>query len=63
MRILGASASPEDAYFSVQYGGRWFWIANTDIQSKSTFGVVFLLFSIADTGVRGSVLVVTVPTN
>ena len=46
-----------------QYGGKWFWIADTDIQSKYTFGVIMLLSSIADTGVRGAAPVVTVPAN
>ena len=55
--------SPQDAYVAVQYGRRWFWIADTDIQSKYTFGIIMLLFSIADTGVRGSAPVVTIPAN
>ena len=40
-----------------------FWIADTDIQSKYTFAVIMLLFSIADTGVKGSAPVVTIPAN
>jgi hypothetical protein len=63
LRILSGDAQPSDAYVAVQYGGRWFWIANTDIQSKLTFGVVIMLFSIADTGTRGAAPVVTVPAN
>ena len=58
-----ADAPPRDAYVSAQYDKRWFWIADTDIQSKYTFGIIMLLFSIADTGVRGSALVVTIPAN
>jgi len=42
---------------------RWFWIPSTDIQSKYTFGFVMLLFSISDTGVKGTAPVVTVPAN
>jgi hypothetical protein len=38
-----------------------YWIADTDIQSKYPFGIIMLLFSIADTGVRGSAPVVTIP--
>jgi hypothetical protein len=63
MKVMSGEAQPKDAYVSVQYGGRWFWIADTDIQSKSTFGTLMLLFSIAETGVKGSAPVVTVPTN
>ena len=35
----------------------------TDIQSKYTFGFVMLLFSISDTGIKGSAPTVTVPVN
>jgi hypothetical protein len=61
--ILSGPAAPRDAYVAVQYGGRWFWIPGTDIQSKYTFGFVMLLFSISDTGVKGTAPVVTVPAN
>jgi hypothetical protein len=44
---------PHDAYVAIQYGRRWFWIADNDIQSKYTFGIVMLRFSIARHG-RGS---------
>lgn len=63
IRILAAELPPKDAYVSVKYGGRWFWIDNNDIRSKSTFGVLILLFSIAETGVKGTAPVVTIPAN
>jgi hypothetical protein len=46
-----------------QYDKRWFWIADTDIQSKYTFGIIMLLFSIADTRVKRSAPVVMIPAN
>ena len=63
LNILSGEAQPRDAYVAIPYGGRWFWIANTDIRSKYTFGMVMLLFSISETGVRGNAPVVTVPAN
>jgi hypothetical protein len=62
-RVLVADAPPRDAHVAAQYEGKWFWIADTDIQSKYTFGIIMLLFSIADTGIRGSAPVVTIPAN
>jgi len=56
-------APPKDAYVAVPYNGRWFWSANTDIRSKNVFSFVMLLFSISDTGQRGSAPVLTVPAN
>jgi hypothetical protein len=61
--VLVTETPPQDAYVAVKYDGRWFWIADTDIQSKNTFGIIMLLFSIADTGVKGAAPVVTIPAN
>ena len=63
MNVHVADDAPKDAYVTVQYGKRWYWIADTDIESKSTFGVVMLLFSIAETGTKGAAPVVTIPAN
>jgi hypothetical protein len=61
MSILVGDLAPKNASVAVQYNDRWFWIADTDIQSKTTFGVVMLLFSISETGIKGSAPVVTIP--
>jgi hypothetical protein len=63
LRVLVADTPPKDAFVAVQYDNKWFWIAGTDIQSKNTFAIIMLLFSIADTGVKGSAPVVTIPAN
>jgi len=63
LNLLSGDSPPRDAYVAIQYGDHWFWIANTDIRSKYTFGMVMLLFSISDTGVHGNAPVVTVPAN
>ena len=39
LRVLVAEKQPQDAYVAAQYHGKWFWIADTDIQSKYTFAV------------------------
>lgn len=61
--IQSGPAPPADAHVAVPYKGRWFWIADTDVRSKSIFGVVMLLFSISDVGVRSAPPVVTIPAN
>ena len=63
MRVLVLDTVPKDAFVAVLYGGRWYWIADNDIQSKTTFSILMLLFSIADTGVKGAAPVVTIPAN
>jgi hypothetical protein len=63
LRVQVTDSPPRDAYVTAQYDKRWFWIADNDIQSKYTFAAIMLLFSIADTGVKGSAPVVTIPAN
>ena len=63
LNLLSGEAQPRDAYVAIHYGDHWFWIENTDIRSKYSFGLVMLLFSISETGVHGSAPVVTVPAN
>jgi hypothetical protein len=63
LRVLVSDMPPKNPHVAVQYDNKWFWIADTDIQSKYTFGVIMLLFSIADTGARGAAPVVTIPAN
>ncbi len=63
LNIASGSTPPPDAYAAVHYKGRWFWIADTDIRSKSIFSSVIFLFSISDVGARTAPPVVTVPAN
>lgn len=63
VRIMSGETAPERAFVAVKYDGRWFWISDTDIRSKTTFGALILLFSIAETGVKGAAPVVTIPAN
>jgi hypothetical protein len=59
--ILSGTSAPKDAYAAVEYHGRWFWIPDTNIQSKFSFAFVMLLFSISGTGLKAGAPVVTVP--
>jgi hypothetical protein len=61
LNIFSGSKLPTDSSVAVQYDGRWFWIADDDIRSKSVFGAVMLLFSISDIGTKGMGPLVTIP--
>jgi hypothetical protein len=63
LNILSGSNLSPDPSIAVQYNGRWFWIADTDIRSKSVFAAVMLLFSISDIGIKGMGPIVTIPAN
>lgn len=63
LNISSGAVPPPDAYAAVPYRGHWFWIADTDIRSKTMFSGIMLLFSISDVGVRSPAPIVTVPAN
>lgn len=63
LNIASGSARPPEAYAAIEYKGRWFWISDADVRSKTIFTSVMLLFSIAEVGVRTAAPVVTVPAN
>ena len=44
LRVLVTDTPPQDAYVAVQYDRRWFWIADTYIQSKNTFAIISCCF-------------------
>jgi hypothetical protein len=63
LNIMSGEAPPPEVCVAIEYKGRWFFIADTDIRSKSIFTSVMLLFSISNVGVRSAPPVVTVPAN
>ena len=40
---VGCSARPHDAYIDVKYRGYWFYIADSDLDSKSAFLLLQIL--------------------
>jgi hypothetical protein len=61
LNIFSGRSLPTDSSIAVQYDGRWFWISDNDIRSKTVFGAVMLLFSISDIGVKGMGPILTIP--
>jgi hypothetical protein len=50
--VRASPSQPESTYVAVQFKNRWFWIADTDFDSKVAFSIVQILMDIAhgDTG-------------
>ncbi len=61
IRIHSAKNRPADAFVRVHYRDTWFWIDDGDLSSKRSFAQLMQLFTIADTGVRENLPVVTIP--
>ena len=45
-KVRAARDRPENAYITTFYRGHWFWIEDTDLQSKSTFMLLRQLFDL-----------------
>jgi hypothetical protein len=52
---------PAEAYASVRYRGRWFWIDDRDLLSKRAFVFLLFLFTLTDAGSVQNLPVLTIP--
>ena len=62
LRIRSSSEKPGDAFVSVRYRNSWFWIDDRDLRSKKIFSFLMFVFTLVETGEKGTVPIVTVPT-
>jgi len=63
VRIHSSSEKPKDAFVSIQYRDTYFWIDDRDLMSKKIFSFLMFLFTLMETGEKGTAPIVTVPTN
>ena len=61
LTVRQGERAPDDAYASVQYRGRWFWIDAGDYPSKAAFTFVYVLQVLAESGHGQTNPVVTIP--
>jgi hypothetical protein len=61
MRIVSSQHEPADAFVSVKYRHRWFWIDDRDPLSRGMLSFLMVLFSLAETGGPTGAPVVTIP--
>jgi hypothetical protein len=59
--MKSAATRPENAVIAVRYRGYWFWIDDTDLDSKSTFAMLSQIFSLQAGKAEGIVPVLTLP--
>jgi hypothetical protein len=60
-RIHSGKSSPSDAFVAVHYRNTWYWIDDGDLLSKRSFTQLMQLFTMADTGGKENLPVVTIP--
>jgi len=60
--VANSNERPAHAFAAVPYRGHWFYIDDTDLNSKTTFGLLTLLFSLQASGADGVSPLLTVST-
>jgi hypothetical protein len=56
-----SDSKPQDAYVSVAYRNRWFWVDDRDLESKRVISFIMLIFTLADTSKHESLPQITIP--
>lgn len=54
-------AQPPEASVAIDYRHHWFWIDDRDLKSKRIFAFMMMLFTLADTGEKEPLPLVTIP--
>ena len=61
IRIRSGKNAPETPFVAVNYRNNCFWIDDRDLRTKRTFAFMLMLFTLADTGEKENVPLVTIP--
>jgi hypothetical protein len=61
-RMISSQTQPENAFAAVRYLGHWFYIDNTDIDSKRSLGLMIALFRVLAPSGSGAAPILTLPT-
>jgi hypothetical protein len=61
VRILSSKHEPNDIFVKIYYRNLWFWIDDRDLRSKRTFSFMMMLFTLADTGEKENLPLITIP--
>jgi hypothetical protein len=62
IRIHSSKAKPTNSFVTVSYRGSYFWIDDSDLQSKHIFSLMMMFFTLADTSERENLPLITIPT-
>ena len=61
IQIHSSKNAPPDAFAAINYRGHWFWIDDCDLKSKRVFAFMMMLFTLAETGEKEPLPLVTIP--
>lgn len=60
-RIHSGTSKPDDVFAAVRYRDHWFWVEESDWQSKRALTAVIFFLTLADTGSSGNLPLITIP--
>ncbi|MBS0614797.1 MAG: hypothetical protein JSS24_16645 [Proteobacteria bacterium] len=61
IRIHSGKSLPADVLVNVRYRNTWFWLDDSDLESKQAFALIMMLFTMIDTGTPQNQPVLTIP--
>src|SRR5262249_8925689 len=61
IHIHSSKAKPEEPYVAVQYRDHWFWVDDRDLKSKRAFAFMMMLFTLAESGEKENLPIITIP--
>ena len=61
IQIRSSKDAPARAYVAVSYNDYWFWIDKHDLKSKRVFASMMMLFTLADSGEKEALPLITIP--
>jgi hypothetical protein len=61
IQIKCSKTKPADAFVAVDYRSHWYWIDDRDLKSKRVFSFMMMLFTLADTGEKEGLPLITIP--
>ena len=60
-RVLSADEEPDDAFVTVRYRDRYYYVSDRDLSSKRILSLIMVLFSLADRSEDAAKPVITIP--
>jgi hypothetical protein len=61
IRILSSPEKPGDAFVAVPYRDHWYWIDDRDLPSKGLFSFLMFVFTLVESGEKGTPAILTIP--
>ncbi|HSR10463.1 MAG TPA: hypothetical protein VLS90_03395, partial [Thermodesulfobacteriota bacterium] len=62
IRVQSSPEKPRDAFVDIRYRNTYYWIDDRDLLSKKIFSFLMFVFTLVETGEKGTAPVVTLPT-